>query len=227
MKNNIGHVAGFVSALFLAACSGGAAAEPGDFQAPSAPDAPAAAPSAPAAPPAAPTTAPLPPPATDAGTTTPKIAKHCNVSSAIPGVCLENVQGKAGDTVDVDVYLLGHATCAMANEADGHLMVDWTMFSLMNDEEIVNCRTHHRAPDVNGGPDVIQWDAFGDHVVAGCNDIPIGKVDTVKIQIAPGTKPGDYDLKWEDSGFIGQQGAPLQCSNVGNSGLNGVLRVLP
>ena len=63
--------------------------------------------------------------------------------------------------------------------------------------------------------------------LAGCAaNVPLGKVDTVKVKIAPGTPPGEYDLTWNDAGFIGNASAPPQCTTIGH-GIGGKLRVLP
>jgi hypothetical protein len=216
MKKNISLLLG---SLALVACGGGAASAPDSFDAPEQQqqhDAPPAAP--------APTTKPAP--AADAGADVDThLAKHCNVSAAQPDVCIENVEGHAGDTIDVEVFLVGDTTCNTANEASGHIALDLKAFSVENQEEIVNCRTRMVGPNVSGGTD-LRWNAFGDHVVSGCSDIPLGKVDTIKVKVAAGTKPGDYKLTWSDAGFIGAVGGPMQCSNT-SGGMSGIVRVLP
>lgn len=71
---------------------------------------------------------------------------------------------------------------------------------------------------------MIQWDAFGPGTLGGCTkDLPLGKVDIVKMRILPTTKPGDYKLDFENAAFIGYT---AQCANT-TGGLSGTLRVLP
>jgi hypothetical protein len=216
MKKNISLLLG---SLALVACSGGAAPAPESFDAPDQQDAPRAAPThAPAAAPA---------PTADAGThVDTHIARHCNASAAQPDVCIENVEGHGGETIDVEVFLVGDATCKLANEASGHIQLDLSHFVVENQEEIVNCRT--RMVDQNpitGGVD-LRWSAFGDHVVAGCSDMPTGKVDTIKVTIQRGTPAGDYKLTWSSAGLVGAVAGPAQCSTF-DAGMSGIVRVLP
>lgn len=165
-------------------------------------------------------------PAPDATNVTPQIAKHCNVSPATPDVCIENAQGRAGETVSVEIHLVGDAkACNAANEAGGHILFDPNLMSVENPGEQISCRTRRVAPSIfTPGATVIQWDAFGPGTLGGCTtDIPFGKVDVVEMRILPGTKPGDYELKFEDASYIGYT-AP--CTNIGG-GIAGTLRVLP
>lgn len=212
MNKNISLLVALGSSLALFACSGGAAPAPEALE-PSHVDAP---------------TRDVPPaPAADAGTTKPAdIAKHCNVSSQTGDVCIENAEGHAGETIDVDVVLVGGLSCSLANEADGHIALDLVAFSVENQEEIVSCRTRVVGPDMNGTGTDLRWNAFGDHVVPGCQDMPIGKVDTIKIKIAAGTKPGDYDLTWSSADFVGALSGPSTCTSTG-VGIAGKIRVLP
>ncbi len=222
--------------LLTAACSGSAPSVDGNAPVPSAVS--SAPPAPPPAPPSPNADAGAPAPAADGGSTpvadagapdanvdTP-MAKHCNVTPIEPDVCIENGQGHPGDIVDIDIVLLGTANCSQAGEANGHIAFDLVHFTIENQLELIDCRTRHVGPGISG-PDDLQWNAFGDGSAAGCpNALPVGKVDTVKVKIAPGTPPGDYTLAWHDAGFIAARGGSPACTSIG-LGVGGVLRVLP
>ena len=160
----------------------------------------------------------------DSGAT---IATHCDTAtSASVGLCIENAEGHAGEVIDVPVYLLGSANCTDAMEASGHIVADANSFALANPVQQVDCvsRDYYAAPAA--GTIEIMWNAFGAGSIGACpNDIVPGKLDTVKIEILPGTPPGDYALSWSDTTVAGNT---MQCSAFGASGgLPGTLRVLP
>lgn len=210
------------SFLSLAACGGAAA---------SAPDAPADAPAATEAESSPEVSPPPPPPATrgsDAGTDakpiTPSIARQCSGSVVDPIVCTENVQGRAGEIVDVELHLLGSTTCNEAFEAGGRMVFDTARFQLMNEVEQIDCRTRRLTAGATPGTSEIMWNAFGANVIAGCpNNLPLGKADVVKLRILPGTPPGDYVIGWSNSGFIG---TTAECQKLA-PGKTGIVRVLP
>jgi hypothetical protein len=208
--------------LSIAACSGAPAT---DLNGPAASAAPT--PSAPVQLDGGPApTADAAPPAVD-GSALPPIATHCtNASTSSTDLCIENAQGHAGDIVDVDVYFLGSTTCTDAYEANGHIVADAASFQLANPVQQVACisRSYYGAPAP--GTIEIMWNAFGGGAIQGCpNNIVPGKLDTVKIQILPGTPPGDYPITWTDGGIAG---TTQQCAMFGAGvGIAGTIRVLP
>lgn len=224
---------------FTAACSGSAStvddpAPPAATTAsPSSPPPATPAPTSPAAdagapPPAA--DAAVPPPPVDAGApdahVDPPMPLHCTGTLIEPDVCIENAQGHPGDVVDVDLVLLGSASCTMAGEANGHILFDTAHFTVDNQVEQVACRTRKVGPGGSGSDDLM-WDAFGDGSLGGCpSTLPLGKVDTVKVKIAAGTPAGDYKLVWQGAAFIGAMSGPPACTTIG-LGQGGTLRVLP
>lgn len=155
----------------------------------------------------------------------PALVKHCNVSSSSMELCIENAQGHAGEVVDVDVFLLGSSACTEAFEASGRFSADASSFQLANPIQQVGCisRDFYGAPAP--GTTEIMWNAFGGGAIQACpKNITPGKLDTVKIQILPGTAPGVYPITWTDSGVA----APAtQCATFGTSGISGTIRVLP
>ena len=141
-------------------------------------------------------------------------------------MCIENAQGRAGDVVDVDVVLLSNPTCGAAGEASGHVVFDVTKLHVENEIDRIDCRLRLLGPDVDGKTD-LAWQAFGGGSFPGCvADVPAGKVDTIEIEIAAGTPPGDYPLTWSNAGFIGHMNAPVDCTTIGQE-IAGTLRVLP
>ena len=160
----------------------------------------------------------------DAG---PALATHCDTAtSTSAALCVENAQGHAGDVVDVPIYFIGSTACTEAYEANGHLVADANSFALANPAQQVSCisRDYYGAPAP--GTIEISWNAFGGGSVGGCpNDIVPGKLDTVQIEILPGTPPGDYPITWNDPGVAG---TTAQCGVFGPSaGIAGTIRVLP
>lgn len=160
----------------------------------------------------------------DAANTVPPIAKHCSTAPASTlELCVENAQGKVGDVIDVDVYVLGTAGCTEAQEAGGRIEINPTQFELQNALDVQNCRTRRFDKGLSGN-DELMWNAFGANVVPGCTaNLPSGMHDTVKLKILPGTPPGDYTFKWTTSGVIG---ADATCSAF-DSAMSGTIRVLP
>ena len=166
-----------------------------------------------------------PGPAVDAAA--PAIATQCDkVTTSTTVLCVENVSGHAGDVVDVPIYLIGSTACPDALEANGHFVADANSFALANPVQQVNCisRDYYGAPAP--GTIEITWNAFGASSITSCpNDVMPGKVDTVKIEILPGTQPGDYSLAWTNPGIVG---ATQQCGIFDSSaGISGTIRVLP
>ena len=149
---------------------------------------------------------------------------HCNAPMSSPDLCVENAQGHAGDVVSVDIYYVGTSSCSDAYEASGHLVADGSDFQLANPVQQVNCvsRDYYAAP-APGTIEII-WNAFGGGSIGSCpNDLVPGKLDTVQIEILPGTPPGDYPITWNNASLP----APTQaCSAFGN-GVSGFIRVLP
>ncbi|MBX3187831.1 MAG: hypothetical protein KF819_12480 [Labilithrix sp.] len=153
------------------------------------------------------------------------IAKHCTGTFPEPKACIERVEGRAGDVVQVDLVLLGSSGCTAAGEVGGRIDLDLGRFELTNEGEHVACRTRMVATNVTpGSPDQIVWNAFGEGALGGCPDaIPAGKADTLAIRIKPGTPPGDYALTWGESTVASFNPA---CQST-SPGANGVIRVLP
>jgi hypothetical protein len=139
-------------------------------------------------------------------------------------MCLENVEGKVGDVVDLDVYLLGTSACTQAQEMGGRMTAKPANFEIQNIADVQNCRT--RRYDVNlggGGGDELVFGAFGANTVGGCTaHLPAGLKDTIKIKILPNTPPGDYVFAWVDSGIATDDSA---CSMQG-AAIGGTIRVL-
>lgn len=160
----------------------------------------------------------------DAANTAPPIAKHCSAAPASTlELCVENAQGRVGDVIDVDVYVLGTAGCTEAQEAGGRIDINPTHFELQNALDVQNCRTRRFDKGLSGA-DELMWNAFGANVVPGCTtNLPSGMHDAIKLKILPGTPPGDYTFKWTTSGVIGADAA---CSAF-DSGISGTIRVLP
>jgi hypothetical protein len=142
-----------------------------------------------------------------------------------PLVALETAEGKAGDVVDLEVYLVGNDTCTNGNEGYGLIRFDRTYFELVNPVSQVDCTTRSQIPDSNNpGKDLITWQKFGNGSIAACpNPVGLGKVDVIKVRIKPGTPPGDYSFGWETSEFWG--GTPA-CDVMG-SHVGSEIRVLP
>lgn len=165
-------------------------------------------------------------PAADAGSGS-TIGTHCDTeTTTTAALCIENAEGHAGDIVDVPIYFLATAACSDAYEANGHLVADANDFDLANPVQQVACvsRDYYAAP-APGTIEII-WNAFGGGSVGGCpNDIAPGKLDTVKLEILPGTPPGDYPITWNDASVAGKTAV---CSFLGGSnGIAGTIRVLP
>jgi len=209
--------------VVLVGCGGGAASSApeetthGESDAATAPTSPAAA--APSSPPDASADAVAPTPG-------PKpLAKHCTGTLPAPDVCVETAEGRVGDVVAVDIVLLGSTMCTEAGESSGRLALDLSRFELTNEVEMVACRTRRVSPSITPGqPPEILWNAFGGGSLGGCpNNLSLGKVDTLKLRVLPGTPPGDYAIGWRDAGFIGSDAA---CQQIGG-GVAGVVRVLP
>lgn len=137
-------------------------------------------------------------------------------------MCLENVEGKPGDEIELDVYLLGNATCKEAQEMGGRLTAKPLYFDIQNVADVQGCRT--RRYDVNpGGGDELVFGAFGANVVGGCSAyLPAGMKETIKIKILPNTPPGDYVFAWVDSGIATDDAA----CNMQGAAIGGTLRVL-
>ena len=132
------------------------------------------------------------------------------------------MHGAAGTVIDLPIEFLGTAQCVDALEASGHLQMSQN-FLLVNPVEQIDCMTRelYAAPP----PDQIEvmWDAFGAGSIGACpNDIKKGRLDTVKIEIMPGTPSGDYDVTWVN-GFIAT-GASAGCDMV-NPAINGHIHV--
>lgn len=178
----------------------------------------------PATPPATTPPATTPPPPAD-----PPMPKHCDVTSVSGKVCLENAQGRAGDVVEIAVVLLGGSGCAIANEANGRFSYDYARFEIQNPADVQECRTRRVGPDpVDPAKSSFFWGGFGENVVPGCADIPIGRVDTIRLKIAAGTPPGDYDVTALEGGVVGGPGTDVACSDFGAASVvGGVIRVLP
>lgn len=156
----------------------------------------------------------------------PPLAKHCNGTVATADLCLENAQGRAGDIVDVEVYLVGSNTCTEAFEASGHVVADASHFELANPASQVDCITRDLFGAPAPGTTEIMWNAFGGGSITSCpKNLTPGKVDVIKIKILPGTPPGVYPIRWNDAGIA----APAsQCAVFGSSvGIGGSIRVLP
>jgi hypothetical protein len=137
-------------------------------------------------------------------------------------MCLENVEGKPGDIIDLDVYLLGNATCKEAQEMGGRLTAKPGYLEIQNTADVQNCRTRRYDTNVSGGDELL-FSAFGANVVGGCTAyLPAGMKDTIKIKILPNTPPGDYVFAWVDSGLATDDSA---CAMTG-AGIGGTIRVL-
>lgn len=163
---------------------------------------------------------------------TPPIAKHCNGTVGTADLCLENAQGHAGEVVDVDVYFLGSNTCTDALEVNGRIVADGSHFALANPIQQVNCISRDFFGAPAPGTTEIMWNAFGGGAISACpNKLSPGKLDTVKIQILPGTPPGVYPITWNDAGIVAPSSAPSSCSlfasNGQTVGIGGQIRVLP
>lgn len=158
----------------------------------------------------------------DAGSSVPMIAKHCVGPLVDPDLCIENVQGHAGETVHLDVYFLGTTAIDQAEEMGGHIFIDPSQVSVDNPADVMGCRTRRMSPAIsNPSATVITWNAFGNNVVPGCASmLAAGKIDTIELHIVPGTPPGDYKLDWEDVGIV-------TTGNLFGKGMSGTLRVLP
>jgi hypothetical protein len=96
---------------------------------------------------------------------------------------------------------------------------------LENPVEIQNCRTRKIGPNIDN-QDVLFWAAFGEYVVSGCSDMPLGKIDTIKLKIAPGTPPGDYDITLAEANYTPPPNSSSACGSYGK-GFAGKIRVLP
>ncbi len=154
------------------------------------------------------------------------LVKHCNGTVATADLCLENAQGRPGDVVDVEVYLVGSNQCTEAFEASGHIVGDASHFELANPASQVDCVTRDLFSAPAPGTTEIMWNAFGGGAIGSCpKNLTPGKVDTVKIKILPNTPPGVYPIRWSDAGIA----APLsQCAVFGSTvGIGGSIRVLP
>ncbi len=153
------------------------------------------------------------------------IAKHCPAADAVPGLCLENAEGHAGETVSLEVHLVASANCDHANEASGRIFIDKTRFALANEE--VGCIWRHQIPDTFTpafSNDLIEWKASGGGNPATCvAPAGIGKVDVIQVKILPNTPPGDYELDWQDIRFWGDT---YTCQSKDNF-IAGKIRVLP
>lgn len=179
-----------------------------------------------AATPAPSTSTPAPSTSTPTAPKDPPFAKHCSISSQTGDVCFENAQGHPGDVIDIEVVLIGDATCNVANEAYSQLSFELSKFVLQNVADVQDCRTRRIGPNINN-EDVLYWNAFGEHVVSGCSNLPIGKVDTIKLKIMPGTPPGDYDLSLgSNTDFVPPPGSNSICGWHGG-GVAAKIRVLP
>ena len=169
-----------------------------------------------------------------AGTNTPtaptptRIALQCTGPQAPTTnvICLETAEGRAGDTVDLEVHLVRTAACGPAEYAFGSFQIDPAKFEIMNRDNQPDCLqrdqyTSFSDPNV----DVITWQAFDKSVApASCTaSAGVGNVDVIKVRIKPGTAAGDYDLPFESSELLG--GGP-GCSGV-SLHVASKIRVLP
>ena len=155
-------------------------------------------------------------------TTTTTVSANCKVAVTSPDLCVDDVHGAAGSIIDLPIEFLGTAQCTDALEASGHLQMS-QYFMLANPVQQIDCVTRdlYAAPP----PDQIEvmWDAFGGGSIGACpNHIQAGRLDTVKIEIMPGTPSGDYDVTWV-GGFIAT-GAATGCDMV-NPAINGHIHV--
>jgi hypothetical protein len=157
----------------------------------------------------------------------PPLVKHCNGTVAAADLCLENAQGHAGELVDVDVFFLGNGTtCTEALEISGHIVADASHFELANKVEQVDCITRDLSTAPAPGTTEIMWNHFGAGAISACpNKVPVGKTDTIKVKILPGTPPGIYPIKWTDAGIA----SPVsECAVFApTAGIGGSIRVLP
>ena len=72
------------------------------------------------------------------------------------------------------------------------------------------------------------WNAFGGGAIAACpNNVPVGKVDTIKLRVLPGTPPGDYTFGWDFPAVTAAANAPAICSATPTTGMSATIRVLP
>jgi len=154
---------------------------------------------------------------TDAGPT-----RNCAANgSAEPTICLENVTGRAGDVVDVEVHLLGTASCVELGQSHVDVLYDPTRFTLANPAGgITNCRLR----DPRNTPDAhVYWHAFTKAAVgSSCPvSLPPGLTDVLKFQIAANVPPGDYKLATRGP----HVSPPGPCQ--GMRGIDGTVRVLP
>ncbi len=159
----------------------------------------------------------------------PPLVKHCSGTVGTADVCLENAQGHAGEVVDIDVYFVGSNTCTDALEVNGRFVADGSHFALANPIQQVNCVSRDLFGAPAPGTTEIMWNAFGAGAITACpNKLTPGKLDTVKVQILPGTPPGVYPIRWSD---VGIAGSTSQCSLFTQSGqsvgIGGQIRVLP
>lgn len=165
------------------------------------------------------------PAAPDSGT--PVLAKHCTGHVNGATLCLENAQGRAGDVVDVDVFFIGNGTtCNEGLELSGHMIADGAHFELANEVEQVDCITRGLYTQPAPGTIEIMWNHFGANAISSCpNKVPVGKTDTIKVRILPGTAPGVYPITWSDAGIASTVN---ECAAFGASaGIGGTIRVLP
>jgi len=159
-------------------------------------------------------------------TTPSSIAKHCSAPTGrTMDLCIENVEGRVGDVVDLEIHLLGTSTCFEAQEMFGRIDAKKTQFEIQNVADVDNCRTR-RYDTALADPttEEIVFAAFGANTSVGCTaHLPKGMKDAIKIKILPGTPPGDYTLSFTSAGVATDDAA---CA-MQSTGISGVIRVLP
>lgn len=156
------------------------------------------------------------------GATTIPVSPNCNVAVTSPDLCVDDVHGAAGSIIDLPIEFLSTAACPDALEASGHLQMS-QYFMLANPEEQIDCMTRELYAAPPADEIEVMWDAFGANSIGACpNKIKSGHLDTVKIEILPGTPSGDYDVTWVN-GFIAT-GAAVGCDMV-NPAINGHIHV--
>ncbi|MEM9070636.1 MAG: hypothetical protein AAGE52_19170 [Myxococcota bacterium] len=142
--------------------------------------------------------------ATDAGVDgssgcrAPAPTPQCAFSATELTVCFENAAGCPGDVVDVDVYVLGPDGCENTLQATGTFALeDFRLANPRMQTDPIGGQCIRRTICRSCSPPSVDWALLrGTAVgVAACpEEYPIGRVDTIRLEIPAGTAAADYPL---------------------------------
>lgn len=123
--------------------------------------------------------------------------RQCAFTAAEPTLCMENVAGCAGDTVEVDVFVLGPPGCGEFLQAGGGGdMAGFTVENPTDDSVPTGGRCVRRMTCDICSPRSLDWALLpGIATGAACADsYATGLVDTIQLGIPVGMAAGDYTL---------------------------------